>query len=101
MLIRRKWRVAGEQDSSRSWWLRSRTLTYTDSVRPIDQKRCNRERWGDKARKEDKALEAEKESDFIGQWIVKGKKESPDRYAVVARSREIQTDSGPSNGPSS
>ena len=71
------------------------------SVWPIAQKRRNRERWGDKAGNEDYTVEAENKSDDIFEWTVKGKQESDERYAVVARSREIQTNGGPSNGPAS
>jgi hypothetical protein len=46
-------------------------------------------------------VEAENKSDDICEWTVKGKQESDERYAVVARSRKIQTNGGPSNGPAS
>jgi hypothetical protein len=46
-------------------------------------------------------VEAENKSDDICEWTVKGKQESEERYAVVARSRKIQTNGGPSNGPAS
>ena len=67
----------------------------------IDHKGRNRKRWGDKAGNVDEPVEAENESDLVCDWIVKGKQESDDRYAVVARSRTIQSNGGPSNGPAS
>ena len=67
----------------------------------IDHKGRNRKRWGDKAGNVDEPVEAENESDLVCDWIVKGKQESDDRYAVVARSRKIQSNGGPSNGPAS
>lgn len=75
------------------------TLSVGAQFGPITQKPCNRERWGDKAGNEDYTLEAENKSDDIFEWTVKDKQESDERYAVVARSREIQTNGGPSNGP--
>ena len=71
------------------------------SVWSIPQKRRNGERWSDKAGNEDETVEAEKKCDDIFERTVKGKQESDERYAVVARSREIQSNGGPSNGPAS
>ena len=43
-------------------------------------------------------MEAENESDFVCEWIVRCKQEPDEPLAVVARSRNIQTNGGPSNG---